>query len=66
MKRPAPPQEIDWEQRRWELAKEIFVRRELLPIEMQSLTDEGDAEIAIEMADAFIEEYKRSQTNKPE
>lgn len=50
--------EIDWEQRKWELVKEIFVKRLTLPEERLSLTPEGDAIIAIDLADEFIETYK--------
>lgn len=59
------PDRIDWVRERYELAKQIYVARLTLPEERLSLTEEADAEIAIEMADAFIEEYKR-QTNKTE
>ena len=53
------PKEIDWERERYELAKAIYIQRLTLPEERMSLSEEADAEIAIEMADAFIEEYKR-------
>jgi len=70
LKKPARPKEIDWEQRKWELAKEIFAGGFNCP--------DGDvrhwigghvemtAEESIHYAEVFIEEYKRSQTNKPE
>ena len=32
----------DWEQRRYEIAKDIFVHRMMLPQERLSLTEEGD------------------------
>ena len=59
------PAQIDWERERYELAKAIYIQRLTLPEGRMSLTEDADAEIAIEMADAFIEEYKR-QTNKTE
>lgn len=53
--------EIDWEQRRYELAKDIFVHRLTLPEERLSLTEEGDAEIAVDLADALIDALKAKQ-----
>lgn len=50
---------IDWEQRRYEIAKDIFVHRMMLPQERLSLTDEGDAEIAVDLADALIDALKK-------
>lgn len=50
---------IDWEQRRYEIAKDIFVHRMMLPQERLSLTEEGDAEIAVDLADALIAELKK-------
>lgn len=50
--------EIDWEQRRFQLARDIFVARLNLPQERLSLTPSGDAEIAIDLADDFLETYK--------
>ena len=47
---------IDWEQRRFQLARDIFIARERL-----SLTPSGDAEIAIDIADDFLETYKRKE-----
>ncbi len=58
------PKKIDWEQRKFELAKEIYVARLTLDQDRLSLTEEGDMEIAIELASSFIEEYKRSLTSK--
>lgn len=55
LKRPAPPKEIDWEQRRWEAAKAIFA------VNFNSM----NANEAVFRANELIEEYK-SQTNKPE
>lgn len=49
--------DIDWEQRKYELAKEIFIARLSLPEEHLSLTAEGDAITAIELADDFIQAY---------
>ena len=44
----------DWEQRRYEIAKDIFVHRMMLPQERRSLTEEGDAEIAVDLAGAMF------------
>ena len=49
----------DWEQRRYEIAKDIFVHRMMLPQERLSLTEEGDAEIAVDLADALIDALKK-------
>lgn len=49
----------DWEQRRYEIAKDIFVHRMMLPQECLSLTDEGDAEIAVDLADALIDALRK-------
>lgn len=49
----------DWEQRRYEIAKDIFVHRMMLPQERRSLTEEGDAEIAVDLADALIYALKK-------
>lgn len=49
----------DWEQRRYEIAKDIFVHRMMLPQERISLTEEGDAEIAVDLADALIDALKK-------
>ena len=53
--------EIDWEQRRYEIAKDIFVHRLMLPKERLALTEEADAEIAVDLADALVEILKRSK-----
>lgn len=53
--------EINWEQRRYEIAKDIFVHRLTLPEERLSLTEEGDAEIAVDLADALIDALKAKQ-----
>ena len=49
----------DWEQRRYEIAKDIFVHRMTLPQVYQSPTEEGDAEIAVSFADTLIKELKK-------
>lgn len=52
--------EIDWEQRRYEIAKDIYVHRLMLPQERLSLTEESDAEIAVELADSIVEILKNN------
>lgn len=59
------PAQIDWVTERYELAKQIYIARLTLPQERLSLTEEADAQIAVELADTFIEEYRR-QINKTE
>lgn len=49
----------DWEQRRYEIAKDIFAHMMLLPQGRRSLTEEGDAEIAVDLADALIYALKK-------
>lgn len=66
MKKSTPTKEIDWEERLFQLAKDIYIARLSLDQERLCLTEEGDMEVAIELASSFIEEYQRSQTNKPE
>lgn len=56
LKKPVQPKEIDWEQRKWEVAKELYVNDRTGMSRSQ----------AIFCADQFIEEYKKSQTNKTE
>lgn len=56
LKKPAPTKEIDWEQRKWEIAKELYV---------QDRTGMSRSQ-AIFLAEQFIEDYKKSQTNKTE
>lgn len=66
----ADPIPIDWEQRKWDLAKEIFSGG------LNSSDSEmrhwvyghlrQTAEEAIQNADVFIEEYRKRQTNKTE
>lgn len=50
--------EPDWEQRRYEIAKDIFVHRLMLSQDRLALTEEADAETAVEMADALIQALK--------
>lgn len=49
----------DWEQRRYEIAKDIFVHTMLLPQKYLSTTYQGDAEIAVDLADALIYALKK-------
>lgn len=49
----------DWEHRRYEIAKDIFVHRMTLPQVYQSPTEEGDAEFAVSLADALIYALKK-------
>lgn len=66
LNKPAQPKEIDWEERLFQLAKDIYIARLSLDQERLCLTEEGDMEVAIELASSFIEEYQRSQTKKTE
>ena len=58
---------IDWEQRRYEIAKDIFVHTMLLPhdcLSHLSLTSDDEnatvyAEIAVDLADTLIKELKK-------
>lgn len=50
------PAQIDWEVRKWELAKELYVNDRTGMSRSQ----------AIFLAEQFIEDYKKSQTNKTE
>lgn len=58
---------IDWEQRRYEIAKDIFAHTMLLPhdcLSCLSLTSDDEnaavyAEIAVDLADALIKELKK-------
>lgn len=63
----------DWEQRRYEIAKDIFAHTMLLPhdcLSCLSLTSDDEnaavyAEIAVDLADALIKELrKRSKREK--
>lgn len=49
--------EIDWEQRRYEIAKDLFVRMCVGVYGYNFL--HSDVESAVEMADALIEELKK-------
>lgn len=56
----------DWEQRRYEIAKDIFAHSMMLPqdcLSCLSLTEDGNAavfaEIAVSFADALIKELKK-------
>lgn len=49
----------DWEQRRYEIAKDIFVHRMTLQQVYQSPTEEGDAEIAVYWADVLIDALRK-------
>lgn len=53
------PSRFDWEQERYELAKQIYIARLTLPPERMCLSEEGDMEIAIDLANGFIETYHR-------
>lgn len=58
---------IDWEQRRYEIAKDIFAHTMLLPydcLSSLSLTSDDEnatvyAEIAVDLADTLIKELKK-------
>ena len=58
------PARIDWERERYELAKAIYIQRLTLPEERMSLTEEGDAEIAIEMLSLKNTNVKPIKPNK--
>lgn len=64
------PKEIDWEQRKWELAKEIFAGGFNSPDNETRHWVSGHTQMtaqeSIHYAEVFIEEYKNSQTNKTE
>lgn len=66
LKKPAQPKEIDWEQRRYEIAKDMlaaFLSNSCQQIYMGSFAEQ--AKDAVKYADALIQELK-SQTNKSE
>lgn len=44
----------DWEQRRYEIAKDTFMYRMTLPQKLLSSTYQGDAETAVDLADTLI------------
>lgn len=47
---------IDWEQRRYEIAKEIFLR-----LQDSGNTYEEDAELSVEVTNIFIERLKKQK-----
>lgn len=49
----------DWEQRRYETAKDIFLQRMKLPQKYLSTTYQGDAEFAVSLADTLIDALKK-------
>lgn len=51
--------EIDWEQRRYEVAKDLFVRMSVG--EYSYHFSHSDVESAVEMADELIEELKKER-----
>lgn len=53
-------EKIDWEQRRYEIAKEYFVRYVHSPM-YQDYTIKEEAEKAVKIADVLITELKKSQ-----
>lgn len=57
--KPAIKSEIDWEQRRYEIAKELFANMLFAPQEYHSLTAEADAEVSVELADILISKLKK-------
>lgn len=50
---------IDWEERRYQIAKELFTKMLFAPKENHSLTAEADAEASVELADILIAELKK-------
>ena len=55
MNRRMQKNEIDWEQRRYEIAKEIFFHK--MKTSLNNIKD--DAENAVELADLLISELKK-------
>ena len=49
----------DWEQRRYEIAKDVFMHRMMLPQKYLSTTYQGDAEFTVSLADALIYALKK-------
>ena len=49
----------DWEQRRHETAKDIFLQRMKLPQKYLSTTYQGDAEFAVSLADTLIDALRK-------
>lgn len=70
LKKPVTPTPIDWEQRKWELAKEIFAAGFNHPdAEVRHWVSghtQQNAQESIQYAEVFIEEYRKRQTNKTE
>ncbi|MCM1139741.1 MAG: hypothetical protein NC453_14330 [Muribaculum sp.] len=67
LKKGATPAPIDWEARKWEMAKELYIGWCNHPdgmVRREAKTIHGRSE-CISMADEFISVYK-SQTNKTE
>lgn len=67
LKKPAQPKEIDWEQRKWEMAKELYVGLMTHPdgmVRRESNNVHTWSE-CISQADDFVEMYQH-QTNKTE
>lgn len=52
------PTSIDWEQRRYEIAKDVFCNHML---DSQVPTTESKVQIAVELADKLIEELKKKK-----
>ena len=52
------PTSIDWEQRRYEIAKDVFCHHML---DSQVPTTESKVQIAVELADRLIEELKKKK-----
>lgn len=52
--------EVDWEQRRYEIAKDVFMSTFIDPYK-HSLTIEADAELAVTAADILIAELKKEK-----
>lgn len=51
-------EEINWEQRRYEIAKDVFCHHML---DSQVPTTESKVQIAVELADRLIEELKKKK-----
>jgi hypothetical protein len=51
-------EEINWEQRRYEIAKDVFCHHML---DSQVPTTESKVQIAVELADKLIEELKKKK-----
>ena len=56
-----PEKFIDWEQRRFEIAKDIYVRYVDYPRVSSAVSD---AQECIKLADVLIKELKKAQTEK--